>query len=713
MPQVPSYGDPSVLPNIPAQERLQPVGDMGGQISAEQLQRAGQAVEGAGEGLGGVAFVLQRRVDEVRLASARNSALEAQQDLTYGQDGLLAQRGEAALNRPSGQALPDEYGARLQQKLSDIGATLPPGRLQREWALESQQQLAQFHGVAEQHMLTEFRSYQGSTWDGQATLAHNQAIKGWNNPDVVSHSLDLTRQAIYQKSKLMGLSGDETQAAMDEAVSGVHRGVIESALENNNPSYAMQYFNQNKDGMTGNDILAVQGQVNHQMDGRVALDTVSATTRDFSSRFMPTEMDRLTGVVQSIESGGRDTNADGTPVTSGKGALYSMQVTPATAKNPGFGITPAKDDSAAEYNRVGQQYLGALVKKYGNIDQALAAYNAGPDAVDKAIGSAKDGNWLGQLPQETQDYVKKGTAAYEAGEGAAPIPTKTEFVQAAVEKLGDNARPEQVSLTREAAEKQYQTLIDSRKEQGEQALDAAHKALIANGGDFASLDPQIKANLARFDSTQYTAAQTFARSISRGENNTDLAAYNAAITYPEELAKMSDTQFEQFVKTNFSTADGERIARLRASYISGKADQSAGSLNSPVFNQVVNNRLNSIGINPTPDRKDNQAQARVGAVKKFIADDIYATQQQLGRKLTPEEVSQHVDALFAKSQELKKTLFGFNVGTRSEPLLQMTVSDIPSGDLKGIRAAFAARGVQNPTEDQIIRTYWTRQNGKR
>jgi hypothetical protein len=115
---------------------------------------------------------------------------------------------------------------------------------------------------------------------------------------------------------------------------------------------------------------------------------------------------QLADVVQQIESGGRRYGADGNVLTSPKGAQGEMQVMPGTATDPGFGVTPAKDASPEELARVGRDYLGAMVNKYGDQDKALAAYNAGPGRVDAAIKAHGD-DWLKHMPDETQKYVSK------------------------------------------------------------------------------------------------------------------------------------------------------------------------------------------------------------------------------------------------------------------------------------------------------------------
>jgi len=124
----------------------------------------------------------------------------------------------------------------------------------------------------------------------------------------------------------------------------------------------------------------------------------------------------LFNAVEQVESGG-DHSA-----VSPAGAQGVMQLMPATAKNPGYGIEGVKDDSEAENRRVGREYLDAMLKKYnGNVEYALAAYNQGPGATDDWIAAGADPD---KMPggKETKEYAGKVFAQMGGKPTADPAP---------------------------------------------------------------------------------------------------------------------------------------------------------------------------------------------------------------------------------------------------------------------------------------------------
>ena len=97
---------------------------------------------------------------------------------------------------------------------------------------------------------------------------------------------------------------------------------------------------------------------------------------------------------------------------SAKGAMGLMQLMPATATELGV-VNPFEPEQNI---RGGVAYLRRLLDRFGHkMELALAAYNAGPGAVDK---------YGQQVPpyRETQAYVKKITKGQAAAAGPPPKP---------------------------------------------------------------------------------------------------------------------------------------------------------------------------------------------------------------------------------------------------------------------------------------------------
>jgi hypothetical protein len=97
-------------------------------------------------------------------------------------------------------------------------------------------------------------------------------------------------------------------------------------------------------------------------------------------------------------------------LTSPKGAEGIAQIRPATAKDPGYGVMPVRNNSPEEAMRFQSDYMTALNDKYQDPQKALAAYNYGPGSMDKLIAKHGD-EWKNNLPTETSNYLKKINAS--------------------------------------------------------------------------------------------------------------------------------------------------------------------------------------------------------------------------------------------------------------------------------------------------------------
>jgi len=129
-----------------------------------------------------------------------------------------------------------------------------------------------------------------------------------------------------------------------------------------------------------------------------------------------------------VESGGRQTDAQGKILTSNKGALGVAQVMPTTAMQPGYGVPSIfdlaqkrgipfqnRDRATAEQllankdlnQEFGQNYYNAMSKRFDGGPGSVAAYNAGPGRVSENMARNQGQLNVAQLPQETQGYLQK------------------------------------------------------------------------------------------------------------------------------------------------------------------------------------------------------------------------------------------------------------------------------------------------------------------
>ena len=127
------------------------------------------------------------------------------------------------------------------------------------------------------------------------------------------------------------------------------------------------------------------------------------------------------GRMIQAESGGQQYAPNGQILTSPKGAQGIAQIMPSTGAAPGYGIAPATPSELAtpEGNRAfGQRYFEGMYNKFGqDPEKAAAAYNAGPGRVQQNLAANNGQLNVAQLPQETQDYLRK----VQPGQAPAPV----------------------------------------------------------------------------------------------------------------------------------------------------------------------------------------------------------------------------------------------------------------------------------------------------
>jgi soluble lytic murein transglycosylase len=701
MPTVPTYNGVGVAPSSAPGGGFSTT--TAGNAQPQQLQQLGETVQRGGQQLANVVVDMQQQVNQVRVDDSLNKLRQQMLNLTYDEKtGYKALTGDAALTRPSGQPLAEEYGGKLQSSITELASSLGNDAQRLTFSQQANNLLTQFRGGIEQHTLEEYRKFSLSTQDGTIKLGAEEAKRNWQDPDKIKPALDSVRAAVVRMGTLQGWSANDTTARMREVTSSVHSNVIDAALQQNNPEYAMGYLERFKDEMTADDVLKVRGVINKDVYQRVADGIATNVVTAARSQATPSDLGRMVDITLKSESGNRERNADGSLITSAKGAQGAMQVMPGTRIDPGFGVTPAKDDSDAERSRVGRDYLQALVKNYaGDPAKAWAAYNWGPAKVDAAI-KEHGVDWLSHAPEETRNYVAKNMAALGTGAGATK-PTLQQVhdqVRSQVEaKFGATPPAGVLKLALASATQQFEDLSKAIKADEDQRVTVAMQGLMQNGGRFSALPYAVRSQI---PADRVDNVLSFAQKVAKGDDITNPAVYQK-LSDPLTLRRLSDNEFFQ-LRAELSEADFKHFSAQRAAALD-KSTNKTEEINMSAMNSALRDRFQSLGMDPTPKDGSDEA-ARVGAIKKFVTDSMLSQQKITGKQMTDAEVEKHIDGLFAKSVSFRTSFLGFDSGKTSQRLLTVQASDIPGETRDALIKDFKAHGIDKPTDADLLGAYF-------
>jgi len=720
MPIVPRIDAPQVAPAGPSSARFD--APQAQNYAAQQGVQMGRSMEAAGGEIARLEAEAQAQANQLRVTDALNKVKEAQLRMTYDKDqGYSALKGIQALERPDGKPLHMEYGDALNKHIGEVGASLGNDAQRQLFDAHAKDMLTSFVGQVQGHEQQEFKNYGLSVSEGVQATARRDIALNWNNPDATDQAILRIKSEAYRQGQLLGKSAEWQDAAARKLTSDGHKIAMLTALENNNPAYADTYLKKYAGQMEADDIMAVRGHITKQMDAQIASGAASDVVREFVPKLAPTDFDRLINITMATESNGQRYGKGGGLLTSPKGARGEMQVMPATAKNPGFGVKPIQDDSPDEFARVGRDLLGALLKHYdGDPAKAWAAYNAGSGRLDAALKAAgrpvlteandpnapnpnnvpisKRIDWLSLMPKETQAYVAKNMAALSGGQGTPQRPTLAD----AEAQLAGNpeiaSNPARLKLAREELARQWKVQEDAIKQRGEDATAEAMRQLIGNGGHFNDLTASVRGAI---PPKEVDNVLNFAARVAKGEDITNPLLYARLAAHPEELARMSDAQFFM-LRRELSESDSKHFANERAKQLGNAPGANGpGDLNSGAIKQTLDARMRVLGMDPTPKDDGGADAARIGAVRQFVDQYFVAAQREAGKKFTDAEVAQHIDALFAKNATFRGWIYD-----KSGPVLGMKIGDIDGAAKDNIKAAFKRRGVDSPTDAQIMNAYW-------
>ncbi|HCB1653166.1 TPA: transglycosylase SLT domain-containing protein [Citrobacter farmeri] len=358
-------------------------------FTAFQSPNMGEVIGGVAEQYAGV-FAQAKQRANVALTQEASLKLDAiGSDLMNNpENGFMSLQGKNAIGK--GQ----EYLQQFDAQIESIAGELPDEQSRNAFMQQAQQQRIQFANQSGRHELGQVRQYEAGMQVGTLSALSQKAM----SPDMFNESALNAYQSIIAYGNAHGQSQEEIEANWVQW--------REQAANRASEAWYTPTYQQ---------MMGPEGKIE-------VTDT-------------PNESQLFSAMIWQ-ESGGNQYGKDGEPLVSPKGAVGVAQVMedtgPEAARLAGVPWDRDKWLNDPRYNaKLGQAYFGAQMKRYDNNPVlAVAAYNAGPGAVDgwiKKFGDPRTGDvsndqFAAAIPyDETRNYVAKVTGSAPAIPGTATM----------------------------------------------------------------------------------------------------------------------------------------------------------------------------------------------------------------------------------------------------------------------------------------------------
>ena len=186
--------------------------------------------------------------------------------------------------------------------------------------------------------------------------------------------------------------------------------------------------------------------------------------------------------------------------------------------------------------------------------------------------------------------------------------------------------------------------------------------------------------------------------ISKGKVQTDPAIYNRLTEDSAYLAGLRPDQFVAF-KAVLSDSDWHTLQSQRKALQNPATDKSPDNLDSAAVTTSVNNLLGQLQIPATGKDADP---ARLGAIRQYVNTTLLRHQGNEGKHFTEKDIGSRISDLFTQTAFTKH----FWSPDNNETVLAKNIGDIPDAIKTKIKAAFVKKGIDNPTDGQILGSYF-------
>lgn len=199
---------------------------------------------------------IKNDADQVAAMEAENKLIEYQNKFLYDpKDGMIAKKGKDAFNLQNDL---NESFAKTSSELTE-GLSNPVQRAMFEKSAASRRM--DMESQTNKYMSSQIQQYDDETTSAKITAEINNAVNGYQDPELITKSMMRQEQAFVDYGNRHGLSPEVVKGKIDEAKSKTHSSIVSRMLANGDDLAAEAYYKANADGVLGTQKESVEKEL--------------------------------------------------------------------------------------------------------------------------------------------------------------------------------------------------------------------------------------------------------------------------------------------------------------------------------------------------------------------------------------------------------------------------------------------------------------------
>lgn len=248
MPVVPRYSEPQVreqgLPGV----RITPSAPIEAFGGGDAVAGVFKAAQGAGDVMQKYAAEEKKKADQLAVLDADKKLSEMETRLLYDpQMGALNKKGRDSFG------LPDQVMGEFGKGVQEIEKSLNNDEQRMQFRRSAISRQVDIDRQIQKHVSGEIRQYDSTVTESYLANERDAASANYHDPERVGMSIARQRAALLDHANRNGLPPEWVNLKVTESASKTHTGVISRMLANGEDLAAKQYYDANRESISGAD----------------------------------------------------------------------------------------------------------------------------------------------------------------------------------------------------------------------------------------------------------------------------------------------------------------------------------------------------------------------------------------------------------------------------------------------------------------------------